>query len=181
MNKFQINETNINGLYIIEPAVYKDMRGELFEAYNVNEFIQSGLNERYVQDNEVFSKKGVLRGMHINNVKPQAKLIRVVYGAIYDVVVDLRKDSITYGKYFGIELSEENKKQLYIPKGMGHGYLSLADSRIIFKVSDHFVADGEIGFAYNSKSLSIKWPKVEGGIILNERDKNNPDIAMLDI
>lgn len=175
MADIKVTSTNINGLYVIEPTIFSDDRGNLFESYNDEVFAAYGLNHKFVQDNESVSKKGVLRGMHVNVKHPQAKLVRVLDGEILDVVVDLRKDSKTYMSCFSILLSDKNKKQLYIPEGMGHGYLAMEDSRILFKVTTHYILGDELGFAWNSKAVTIDWP-VENPI-QNDRDKANKDLS----
>ena len=139
MANIHVKKTNIEGLYVIEPIVFSDYRGIYFETYNYEVFSSYGLNYHFVQDNESVSKKGVLRGMHVNMKHPQGKLIRVLSGEILDVVIDLRKESKTYMSCFSICLSAQNYKQLYIPEGMGHGYLAIAVSylrlrRIIFQM-----------------------------------------------
>ena len=174
MSDIMIIKTNIEGLYIIEPKVFIDDRGSLIEAYNSQVFASHVLNAVFVQDNEVFSKENVLRGMHVNVRHPQGKLVRVIDGEILDVVIDLRKNSSTYMTCFSIILSEENKKQLYIPPGIGHGYLAIKDSRVIFKTTSHYLPNDEISFAWNSRAISIDWRKENP--ILNERDMNSKDL-----
>lgn len=175
MDSLKITSTNIEGLYIIEPTVYADNRGDFFEAFNKQELSQYGLTQVFVQDNEVTNHKGVLRGMHINVNNPQGKLIRVLDGSIFDVVVDLRKNSDTFMQAFSVELSAKNKRQLYLPERMGHGYLSLENSRILFKVTTHYMPNDEIGFSW--KSVNIDWPIGELEIIQNERDLSSPIIS----
>lgn len=175
MADIKVTKTNIDGLFIIEPTVFSDNRGDLFEAYNDEVFASHNLNLKFVQDNEINSKKGVLRGMHVNVKHPQGKLIRVLDGEILDVVVDLRRESSTYMSCFSILLSYENKKQLYIPEGMGHGYLALQDSRILFKTTTHYVPGDELGFAWNSKAITADWG-VETPI-QNDRDKSSKDLS----
>lgn len=183
MNKFEVlrDVGGIEGLCLIEPIMFKDTRGFFMETYNRQEFYEHGLKLDFVQDNEVHSKKGVLRGMHVNICHPQGKLIRVSYGRIFDVVVDLRKNSRTYQKWFGIVLSKDNLKQLYIPKGMGHGYLALEDSVVHFKVTTHYIPNDEIGFAWNSKSLGIEWPIFGMIPILSKTDENSKEFSELDL
>lgn len=175
MANIHVKQTNIEGLYVIEPIVFSDHRGICFETYNYEAFSSYGLNYNFVQDNESVSKKGVLRGMHVNMKHPQGKLIRVLSGEILDVVIDLRKESKTYMSCFSICLSAQNYKQLYIPKGMGHGYLALQDSRVLFKVTTHYIPDDEIGFAWNSAAINIDWGIQEP--IQNSRDKNSKDLS----
>ena len=129
MGKIKVTPCDIKGLYVIEPAVFKDERGYFMETYNQNDFKEAGLDMVFVQDNQSMSVKGVLRGLHFQKQYPQGKLVRVVRGTVYDVAVDLRSDSETYGKWFGVILSAENKKQFYIPEGFAHGFLVLSDER----------------------------------------------------
>lgn len=177
MSKIKVfrNIHGIEGLCVIEPKSYDDARGYFMEAYNETEFFQESLEYRFIQDNEVFSYKGVLRGFHVNVNHPQAKLVRVIVGEIYDVVIDLRKESDTYKKWFSIRLSATNKKQLYIPEGFGHAYLALEDSVVIFKVTTNYIAGDEVGFAWNSKDFDIPWPVREP--IQNEKDSTSPDFS----
>jgi dTDP-4-dehydrorhamnose 3,5-epimerase len=175
MAEIKVTNTNIDGLYIIEPTVFSDNRGDLFESYNDEVFVSHGLNMVFVQDNEVSSRQGVLRGMHINIKHPQGKLVRVLDGEILDVIVDLRKESATYMSCFSVLLSNENKKQLYIPEGMGHGYLAVKDSRILFKTTTHYILGDELGFAWNSEALTVDWG-IENPI-QNDRDRKNNDLS----
>ena len=171
MVDINVTKTNIDGLFIIEPTILVNSGEEFFESYNTEVFTAHGLNYKFVQDNESMSKKGVLRGMHVNIKHPQAKMVRVLKGEILDVVVDLRKESKTYMSCCAIQLSDFNKKQLYIPEGIGHGYLALTDAQISFKVTTHYIPDDELGFAWNSKEITVDW-----GInspIQNKRDKEN--------
>lgn len=175
MAKIKVTETSIDGLYVVEPTIFSDNRGDLFEAYNDEIFAANGMGMKFVQDNESFSKKGVLRGMHINTKKPQGKLVRVLDGEILDVVIDLRKSSATYMTCFSVFLSNENKRQLYIPEGLGHGYLALKDSRVLFKTTTHYTPGDELGFAWNSKLITVNWGVDEP--IQNERDKSSKDLS----
>lgn len=172
------NVQNIEGLCIIEPSIYYHSNGFSLETYNEHDYWNAGLNLKFIQDNHVYSKKGVLRGLHVNKKRPQGKLIRVVNGVIYDVVVDMRIESKTYKHWFGIELSAINKKQLYIPQGFAHGYLVLSkEADVVFKVTTHFVPDDEIGIAWNCPELNIKWPHLKDGPILNSKDANNKNLS----
>lgn len=175
MADIKVISTNIDGLYVIEPTIFSDNRGTLFESYNDEVFVSYGLNYKFVQDNESVSKKNVLRGMHVNIKHLQAKLIRTLDGGIFDVVIDLRKDSKTYMSCFSILLSDENKKQLYIPEGMGHGYFAMKDSRVLVKVTTHYIPGDELGFAWNSKAVSVDWPVKMP--IQNDRDKVSKDLS----
>lgn len=179
MSKIRVNRNinDIDGLCVIEPTIFRDNRGYLMEAYNAAEFCSDGLTTCFIQENESFSVKGVLRGFHVNNNHPQAKLVRVVSGKILDVVIDLRKHSKTYKKYFSIFLSGENKKQLYIPEGFAHAFQAIEDSIISFKVSTNYIPGDEICFAWNSKDFHINWP-VENPI-LNNLDSKSPDFSSI--
>lgn len=175
MADIKVTNTNIDGLLVIEPTIFSDNRGDLFEAYNDEVFSSQGLNIKFVQDNEVSSKKDVLRGMHVNVKHPQGKLIRVLDGEILDVVIDLRRNSPTYMTCYSIVLSNVNKKQLYIPEGMGHGYLALQYSRVLFKTTTHYIPGDELGFAWNSKAVTVDWGVKEP--IQNDRDKSSKDLS----
>lgn len=183
MNKLKVvrNVCGIEGLTIIEPSVFYDERGYLMECFHQKDLAEKELQTNFVQENEAYNKKGVLRGMHVNINHPQEKLIRVVSGKILDVIVDLRKESPTYKKSVGIELSAENKKQLYIPESMGHGYLALEESYVLFHVTMHYIPNDEVGFAWNSNELNIIWPMDAGDIILSEKDAKNPDLSKLNL
>lgn len=173
MGKFKFIEGPLKGLIIIEPTVYKDERGFFMETYNLREFKEFNLNVTFVQDNHSKSKKGVLRGLHFQKNHPQGKLIRVVKGKIFDVAVDIRKDSTTFGKWYGIELSEENKLMFYIPEGFAHGFLVLSDeAEVLYKTTDYYYPEDEGGIIWNDPDIGIKWP-LEGieEIILSEKDK----------
>lgn len=177
MSKFKKIETGIEGLYIIEPTVFGDNRGFFLESYNKKEFEEIGITDEFVQDNHSKSQKNVLRGLHFQKNYPQGKLIRVIKGKIYDVVVDLRKENSTFGKWFGVELSEENKYMLYIPKGFAHGFLTLEDeTEVLYKTTDYYNSEDEDGIIWNDKTLNIDWKFKEYGIdeknlILSEKDK----------
>lgn len=175
MADIKVTETNIDGLVVIEPTIFSDNRGDLFEAYNEQVFYRHGLNLKFVQDNEATSKKNVLRGMHVNVKHPQGKLIRVLDGEILEVVIDLRKDSPTYMSCYSVHLSNENKKQLYIPEGMGHGYLALQNSCILFKTTTHYIPEDELRFAWNSKAITVDWGVKEP--TQNDRDKSSKDLS----
>ncbi len=171
----------IEGLCVIEPKIFEDNRGFLMESYNEQEFYNEGLDFHFIQDNQAHSHKGVLRGFHVNKNYPQGKLVRAISGVIFDVVVDLRRNSKTYRRWFGIELSVTNRNQLYIPEGMGHGYLALTEADVLFKVTTHFDPWDEVGFAWDSKELKITWPDLNMDYLLNDKDKSNPDLSLLDL
>ncbi len=163
MAQIKVEKTPIKGLYVIEPKVHGDNRGYFTETYNQNDMREFGINTVFVQDNQSMSVKGVLRGLHFQINYPQCKLVRVIRGEVFDVAVDLRKGSDTYGKWYGVILSEENKKQFYIPEGFAHGFLVLSDTaEFCYKVSDFYHANDEGGLAWNDPAIGIIWPEVVG-------------------
>ena len=165
MGKIKVTHdcNGIEGLKVIEPAVFGDARGYFMETYNYNDFKEAGIDCQFVQDNQSASKKGVLRGLHFQKEFPQGKLVRVVKGSVFDVAVDLRSDSETYGKWFGVELTEENKKQFYIPEGFAHGFLVLSDlAEFCYKCTDFYHPGDEGGLAWNDPEIGIKWPQLVG-------------------
>ena len=167
----------IQGLKIIEPTVFGDARGYFMETYNYNDFAAAGIDCQFVQDNQAASKKGVLRGLHFQKNFPQDKLVRVIKGEVFDVVVDLRAESETFGKWFGVILTEENKKQFFVPKGFAHGYLVLSDyAEFCYKVTDFYHPEDEDGLLWNDPHIGIAWPMpadmTEKDLILVERDKS---------
>ena len=173
MGKIKVTSCDIEGLYVIEPTVFKDERGYFVETYNQNDFKEAGLNMVFVQDNQSMSEKGVLRGLHFQINYPQDKLVRVVSGEVFDVAVDLRPGSKTYGKWFGVLLSAENKKQFFIPKNFAHGFLVLSDyAEFAYKCTDFYHPGDEGGLAYNDPEIGIDWPFEEGvELIISEKDK----------
>ncbi len=153
----------IKGLCVITPAVHGDSRGYFMETYNENDMKEAGLIYNFVQDNQSMSSKGVLRGLHFQKQYPQTKLVRAIKGEVFDVAVDLREGSETYGKWYGIVLSEENKKQFLIPKGFAHGFLVLSDTaEFCYKCDDFYHPNDEGGLAWNDPEIGIEWPKLEG-------------------
>ena len=157
------NVACIEGLCVIEPTVHGDSRGYFMETYNEKDMKENGLDICFVQDNQSCSVKGVLRGLHFQKQFPQTKLVRVIRGTVYDVAVDLRKDSKTYGRYHGVILSEENKKQFLIPRGFAHGFLVLSDvAEFCYKCDDFYHPNDEGGLAWNDPEIGIKWPEVVG-------------------
>lgn len=176
MGKFKKKETGIEGLYVIEPTVFEDNRGFFMETYNKKDFEEIGINTEFVQDNQSKSIKGVLRGLHFQKEYPQAKLVRVIKGEVYDVAVDLRKDSKTYGKYYGVTLTEKNKLQFFIPRGFAHGFLVLSEeAEFTYKCDDLYHPNDEGGIIWNDKKINIEWPleKIGGisNIIQSDKDK----------
>ena len=163
MGQIKVTRTPIEGLYIIEPTVYKDTRGYFVETYNQADMKEAGLNMVFVQDNQSMSTKGVLRGLHFQKQFPQGKLVRVIRGGVFDVAVDLRSGSETYGKWFGVELTSENKKQFYIPEGFAHGFLVLSEeAEFCYKVTDFYHPGDEGGLAWNDPEIGIEWPQLAG-------------------
>lgn len=173
MGKIKVTSCDIEGLYIIEPSVFGDERGYFMETYNQNDFKEAGLDMVFVQDNQSMSVKGVLRGLHYQKEFPQGKLVRVVRGSVFDVAVDLRTTSKTYGSWFGVELSAENKKQFYIPEGFAHGFLVLSDeAEFCYKCTDFYRPGDEGGMAWNDPEMGIKWPIEEGmKLVISEKDQ----------
>lgn len=164
-------KTAIDGVYIITPKVFGDERGYFMETYSDQDFKNAGLNYTFVQDNQSSSTKGVLRGLHFQKTHPQAKLVRVLRGEVYDVAIDLREGSSTYGKYVGVVLSGENKKQLLIPRGFAHGFLVLSDTaEFAYKCDEFYHPEDEGGLPYNDPSINIEWPKLDVGYKLSEKD-----------
>jgi len=173
MGKITVTPCDIEGLYVIEPTVFKDERGYFVETYNQNDMKEAGLDMVFVQDNQSMSTRGVLRGLHFQKQFPQGKLVRVVRGKVFDVAVDLRSDSETYGKWFGVELTEENKKQFYIPEGFAHGFLVLSDeAEFCYKCTDFYHPGDEGGLAWNDPEIGVEWPLEEGvDLIISEKDQ----------
>lgn len=172
MGKITVTPCDIEGLYVIEPTVFKDERGYFVETYNQNDMKEAGLDMVFVQDNQSMSTRGVLRGLHFQKQFPQGKLVRVVRGKVFDVAVDLRSDSKTYGKWFGVELSAENMKQFYIPEGFAHGFLVLSDeAEFCYKCTDFYHPGDEGGLAWNDPEIGVGWPLEEGvDLIISEKD-----------
>ena len=163
MGQINVSKCHIEGLYIIEPAVHGDSRGYFMETYSQRDMAEHGLNMVFVQDNQSMSVKGVLRGLHFQKQYPQGKLVRVIKGRVFDVAVDLRKGSETYGKWYGIELTEENKKQFLIPRGFAHGFLVLSDTaEFCYKCDDFYHPNDEGGLAWNDPQIGVRWPGVRG-------------------
>ena len=157
------NVGGIEGLHVITPAVHGDSRGYFMETYSQRDMEEAGIYLTFVQDNQSMSTKGVLRGLHFQKKFPQTKLVRVIKGRVFDVAVDLRKDSATYGKWYGVELTEENKKQFLIPRGFAHGFLVLSDTaEFCYKCDDFYHPNDEGGLAWNDPSIGVVWPEVIG-------------------
>ena len=174
MGRIKITETGIKNLVIIEPEIFKDNRGCFFELYNKQDFFEAGLFYNFVQDNVSKSFKGVLRGLHFQKHYPQAKLVTVTEGEVFDVAVDLRENSDTYGKWYGLVLSESNKKQLLIPRGFAHGFLVLSENATFhYKCDDFYHPDDESGLIWNDPDVGIIWPEMDN-IIIKDKDKKYP-------
>ena len=174
--KVQKNVGGIEGLCIIEPTVHGDNRGYFMETYNSKDMQEAGIDRVFVQDNQSASKKGVLRGLHFQINYPQDKLVRVVNGEVYDVAVDLREGSETFGKWFGVTLSAENKKQFFIPKGFAHGFIVLSDyAEFCYKVTDFYHPNDEGGLLWKDPEIGVEWPMPEGmteaDLTLSDKDK----------
>ena len=169
----KVTETHLNGCFVIEPHILKDERGYFFESFNQQKFSELIKKEvNFVQDNQSFSTKGVLRGLHFQKGKhAQAKLVRVIKGKVLDVAVDIRKNSSTFGKHFSIELSEENNKQLFVPRGFAHGFVVLSDEVVFsYKCDNYYNKESEGGIIYNDQFLNIDWIAQESNLIVSEKD-----------
>lgn len=195
MSQIKVTKCPIDGLYIIETAVHGDSRGYFMETYNLNDMREAGLDMVFVQDNQSMSTKGVLRGLHFQKQFPQGKLVRVIKGEVFDVVVDLRPQSKTYGQWYGLTLTEENRLQFYISEGFAHGFLVLSDvAEFCYKVTDFYHPGDEGGLAWNDPSIGIEWPSVLGTyqgtasadgyhlqdgtkLILSDKDQKWPTLA----
>lgn len=174
-----VKETKLQDCYILEPTVYADERGYFFESYNQKVFNKLlGANVNFVQDNESFSSKGVLRGLHYQTgAHAQAKLVRVLNGRVLDVAVDLRKESQTFGQHVAVELSEQNKKQLFVPRGFAHGFVVLSDTALFsYKCDNFYNKEAEAGIIFNDKYLDIDWQLNEEDFIVSEKDLVLPQL-----
>lgn len=184
MGKIKVTEdcSGIKGLKVIEPAVFGDERGYFMETYNYNDFAEAGIDCTFVQDNQSASRKGVLRGLHFQISYPQDKLVRVIRGEVFDVAVDLREGSETFGKWYGLLLSEENRKQFFVPKNFAHGFLVLSDyAEFCYKVTDFYHPNDEGGILWSDPELGVEWPMPEGmtaaDLILSDKDKVQESFA----
>ena len=184
MGKIIVETCHIEGLKVITPQIFGDERGYFMETYNYNDFKEAGIDVEFVQDNQSSSIKGVLRGLHFQIHYPQDKLVRVVKGTVFDVAVDLRKNSPTYGQWYGVILSAENKKQFFIPKNFAHGFVVLSDeAEFAYKCSDFYHPNDEGGLAWNDTEVGVEWPLPEGmteeNLILSEKDRKWGSIKSL--
>ena len=174
MSNFAFTETRIKGVYIIDVKTYGDNRGYFMETYKESDFKAAGLDYTFVQDNQSSSRKGVLRGLHFQKTYPQAKLVRVLKGEVFDVAVDLRRGSETYGQWVGVLLSEENKRQFMIPREFAHGFVVVSDyAELAYKCDELYHPEDEGGIMWNDPDIGVEWPEV-GELILSEKDKKHP-------
>jgi len=177
MSNFTFTETRIKGLYVIDVKSYGDNRGYFMETYKDTDFKAAGLLYSFVQDNQSSSHKGVLRGLHFQINHPQAKLVRVIRGEVFDVAVDLRSSSETYGQWYGVLLSEENKKQFLIPRGFAHGFQVVSDyAEFVYKCDEVYHPEDEGGILWNDPDIGIIWPDIDN-VVLSEKDKHNPFLS----
>lgn len=178
MGNFKFQQCKIEGLYIIEPKIYGDHRGYFLETYHQDAFAEAGLTMKFVQDNQSYSRKGVLRGLHFQKKHPQGKLVQVIKGSVFDVAVDLRGNSPTYGQWQGVVLTEENKKMFYVPPGFAHGFLVLSDEALFtYKCTDFYHPEDEGGIIWNDPDVAIDWPwDDKEPVVLSEKDKILPTL-----
>lgn len=173
MGKFEFGKTAIEGVYVITPTVFGDARGYFMETYNESEFHAAGIMNRFVQDNQSASHQGVLRGLHFQKQFQQAKLVRVISGAVYDVAVDLRRGSPTWGQYVGVTLSADEKNQFFIPRGFAHGFLVLSEkAEFVYKCDELYHPEDEGGIAWDDEKIGIIWPNLAFPFCLSEKDKH---------
>ena len=178
---FEFKECPIAGLYEVQPKVFGDARGYFFEAYSEKDFNEAGLTMRFVQDNQSSSTKGVLRGLHFQTKHPQGKLVRAVEGKVYDVAVDLRVGSATFGKYYGVILDSEKQNQFYIPEGFAHGFYVLSETAVFaYKCTDFYHPEDEGGIMWNDPTIGIKWEEIAPGLepLLSEKDTKHPAFSL---
>lgn len=178
MGKFTFVETGLPGVLVIEPTVFGDARGYFMETFQKEEFAAAGITDEFVQDNQSKSSRGVLRGLHFQKEHTQGKLVRVTRGEVFDVAVDCRPNSATFGKWVGVTLSEENKKQFYVPKGFAHGFLVLSDeAEFCYKCTDYYDPSAEGGIPYNDPTVNVEWPDCGCEYLLSEKDKKHEPFA----
>ncbi|TRY30767.1 dTDP-4-dehydrorhamnose 3,5-epimerase [Aliiglaciecola sp. M165] len=175
----RVTETKIKDVKIIEPVVFTDDRGFFMESYREDWFRENVANVTFVQDNHSKSSRGILRGLHYQRKQAQGKLVRVIKGEIFDVVVDLRKGSLTYGKWLGFKISAENKNQLWVPEGFAHGFLVTSDiAEVCYRCTNYYDPESEVSIAYDEPSLSIEWPELgDTPIFLSDKDKNGCSLS----
>lgn len=178
MGKFTFVETGLPGVLVIEPTVFGDARGYFMETFQKEEFAAAGITDEFVQDNQSKSSRGVLRGLHFQKEHTQGKLVRVTKGEVFDVAVDCRPNSATFGKWVGVTLSEENKKQFYVPKGFAHGFLVLSgEAEFCYKCTDYYDPTAEGGIPYNDPTVNVEWPDCGCEYLLSEKDKKHEPFA----
>ncbi|MBQ8896744.1 MAG: dTDP-4-dehydrorhamnose 3,5-epimerase [Clostridia bacterium] len=179
MSNFNFIKTDIKDVIIVEPRVFGDSRGYFMETYQKQAFAEGGINADFIQDNQSKSRRGVLRGLHFQKTYPQAKLVRVIKGEVFDVAVDLRNGSETYGKWVGVLLSEENKRQLFVPRGFAHGFLVLSEeAEFVYKCDDYYHPEDEGGIIWNDPSINVAWPIDEDmQLLLSEKDTKHPTLT----
>ena len=178
MGKFTFVETGLPGVLVIEPTVFGDARGYFMETFQKEEFAAAGITDEFVQDNQSKSSRGVLRGLHFQKEHTQGKLVRVTKGEVFDVAVDCRPNSASFGKWVGVTLSEENKKQFYVPKGFAHGFLVLSDeAEFCYKCTDYYDPTAEGGIPYNDPTVNVEWPDCGCEYLLSEKDKKHEPFA----
>ena len=178
MAKFEFIKNEIEGLVVVKPTVFGDDRGFFMETYHKDEFYAGGIDREFVQDNHSKSSKGVLRGLHFQTENTQGKLVRVIKGEVFDVAVDCRPNSKTFGKWYGVTLSEENKMQFYVPEGFAHGFLVLSDeAEFVYKCTDVYNPKAEGGIPYNDATVAIEWPAVDCEIKLSAKDQVHTPFA----
>ncbi|WP_294454741.1 dTDP-4-dehydrorhamnose 3,5-epimerase [uncultured Allofournierella sp.] len=178
MGKFTFVETGLPGVLVIEPTVFGDARGYFMETFQKEEFAAAGITDEFVQDNQSKSSRGVLRGLHFQKEHTQGKLVRVTKGEVFDVAVDCRPNSATFGKWVGVTLSAENKKQFYVPKGFAHGFLVLSDeAEFCYKCTDYYDPTAEGGIPYNDPTVNVEWPDCGCEYLLSEKDKKHEPFA----
>ena len=179
IGNFTFEKTKIEGVFIVTPKLYGDERGYFLETYKEKDFAEAGLVYNFIQDNQSSSRRGVLRGLHFQKTHPQAKLVRVLNGEVFDVAVDLREGSKTYGQYVGAYLSAENHKQLMIPRGFAHGFVVVSDyAEFAYKCDEVYHPEDEGGIIWNDPDVAVEWPDVDS-IILSEKDKRHPTLKQL--
>ena len=178
MAKFEFIKNEIEGLVVVKPTVFGDDRGFFMETYHKDEFYAGGIDREFVQDNHSKSSKGVLRGLHFQTENTQGKLVRVIKGEVFDVAVDCRPQSATFGKWYGVTLSEENKVQFYVPEGFAHGFVVLSDeAEFVYKCTDLYNPKAEGGIPYNDETIGIEWPELDCEVKLSEKDKKHLPFA----
>ncbi len=180
MGQIKVTRLPMEGLCIIEPKVFGDHRGYFMETYNQEDMQREGLDMVFVQDNQSMSRKGVLRGLHFQKTHPQGKLVRVINGEVFDVAVDLRRSSATFGQWYGVVLTAENKKQFYLPPGFAHGFLVLSETaEFCYKTTDFYHPEDEGGLAWDDPDIGVDWPLDGIEVLLSDKDKVNPSFAEL--